>query len=291
MSSYQSAVLPRVLKPFQNFLFSDLTSPSVKRMIIDSAMSYAKYIHPADEEFYIGSMKAARFGSGGITVLYLHGGGYVFGSIDSHRPLLQALGKQVGLQVVAINYRLAPENKFPAAVEDAVQAYQWLLDEGHPPGNIAIAGDSAGGGLAMALLLAIKDKNMPLPSSAVCISPWVDLTASGESVKTRVHRDPMLLGQSEGHFAAQYASREDWENPYASPLFGDLSGLPRVLVHVGTEEILFSDAVRLTEKLQSYKVRARLRVWEGQVHVFHLFHSILPEAREAIKEIAEFIRS
>jgi len=208
-------------------------------------------------------------------VLYLHGGGYVIGSSRSHRHLAAAIGDAAKTRVLLPNYRLAPEHPFPAAVEDAVEAYRWLLDRMLiAPERIVIAGDSAGGGLTVATLLALRDAYLPLPAAGVCISPWVDLTCSGSTYVTRADADPIVTREGVAAMATAYLGSADAKDPLASPLFADLQGLPPLLIHVGDDEVLLDDSVQLAERARKAGVDATLDVWPKMVHVWHWFFQI-----------------
>ena len=222
-------------------------------------------------------------------VLYLHGGGYVIGSPRSHRHLAAAIGAAARVRVLLPDYRLAPEHPFPAAVDDAVAAYRWLMDQRITPGRIVIAGDSAGGGLTVATLLALRDAGVPLPAAGVCISPWVDLTCSGGSYRTRAEADPIVKGESVGQMATAYLAGKDAKTPLASPLFADLRDLPPLLIQVGDDEVLLDDAVQLAERARKAGVDATLDVWDQMVHVWHWFFPMLDEGQQAIDRIGEFV--
>lgn len=222
-------------------------------------------------------------------IFYLHGGAYVFGSIRSHGELISRLARATGGRALALEYRLAPEHPFPAAVLDAVAAYRWLLAEGTPPENIVIAGDSAGGGLTMATLLSLRDAGEPLPLAAVCLSPWVDLEGASASLHARAHLDPVIDRERLLKMAAHYLGGEDPRHPLASPVHADLTGLPPLFIQVGTAEVLFDDAARLAERARLAGVSVTLDAWEELIHVWQIF-PMLPEAREAIERIARFVR-
>jgi len=223
-------------------------------------------------------------------MLYLHGGGYIFGSPDSHRDLVWRLAKASGLRVFVLDYRLAPEHPFPAAVDDALVAYQWLLDQGIAAQKIVVAGDSAGGGLATALMVQTKTAGLAMPGQAVLISPWVDLSLSGESMALNAQQDAMLSPQALGKFAAYYLGDEDPKHPLASPLFADLTGLPPTFVMVGSNEVLCSDAQQLVANINMAGGSAEITIWNKMPHVFPLLSAIIPEGKQAIAEIAGFIR-
>jgi len=223
-------------------------------------------------------------------LLYLHGGGYVIGSPNSHRHLVGKLSAESGLQGLLVDYRLAPEHPFPAAVEDALSVYASLLTHGYEPEQVAVAGDSAGGGLVIAMMLAVKDAKLPQPAAGICISPWTDLTQTADSFLSNAEFDPTVSKQSLDYFAELYIADEDIKNPYASPLFGDLTGLPPLLVQVGSIEVLLDDSTQLVERAKDSGVSAMLEVWEEMIHVWHRYYPLLREGREANARIGEFIR-
>jgi phosphinothricin tripeptide acetyl hydrolase len=226
----------------------------------------------------------------GAAVLYLHGGGYVIGSPRSHRHLAAAIGRAARASVLLPDYRLAPEHPFPAAVDDAVAAYRWLLDRGHAPARMAVAGDSAGGGLTVATLLALREQGVPLPAAGVCISPWVDLTCGGASYGTKAASDPIVTRDGVMEMARAYVGGGDARAKLASPLFADLSGLPPLLIQVGSEEVLLDDAVVLAERAKAAGVEVTLDVWPGMIHVWHWFLPMLDEAQAAIDRIGDFVQ-
>ncbi|WP_179301872.1 alpha/beta hydrolase [Neobacillus jeddahensis] len=223
-------------------------------------------------------------------ILYLHGGGYALCSANTHRPLAARIGKAAGVKVLFPEYRLAPEHPFPAAIEDAVSAYRWLLDHGHQPAQIIFAGDSAGGGLCLATALVLRDQNMPLPAALVCLSPWVDLTSSGESYRKNNTLDPYLNLKVVKQAVRMYAGDHPYDHPLISPIFADLTGLPPLFIQVGNHEILQSDAEALAARARSVDVEVTIKVWKGMWHVWQISGDILPEARRAIREIGGFIR-
>lgn len=223
----------------------------------------------------------------GRIVLYFHGGGYVMGSRNTHRGLAGRLARAAKARVLLPEYRLAPEYPFPAAVEDAVTCWRWLLSEDHDPRRMTIAGDSAGGGLALATLLALKAAGEPLPACAVALSPWTDLEAKGPTAKPGAVDDPMLTPAGLHSGSRQYAP-DDLRNPLASPLHGDLEGLPPLLLQVGTREILLSDSTRFAEKARAANVDVTLDIGEGLIHVWQIFPNV-PEAQRAVERIGAFI--
>lgn len=222
-------------------------------------------------------------------ILYLHGGAYVICSPTTHRGLAGRIAQAANCRLLLIDYRLAPEHPFPAALDDAQAAYRYLLDQGFDPGHIAIGGDSAGGGLTLATALSLRDHADPLPAALFLLSPWTDLTFSGDSVHTRADRDP-LLSVNDEWLTQAYAAAQPLTHPYISPLFADLRGLPSTLIQVGSEEILFDDSSRLETKLKAAGVSASLEVWDGVWHVFQAFAPYVPEASPAIERIGKFVR-
>ncbi|HKQ76081.1 MAG TPA: alpha/beta hydrolase [Blastocatellia bacterium] len=224
-------------------------------------------------------------------ILYFHGGGYAIGSLTSHRHLVAALSQAAGMGALAVDYRLSPEHPFPAAVDDAVRAYQWLLESGVAPNDIVIAGDSAGGGLTVATLIALRERGLPQVAAGVCLSSWVDLTLTAESYTTRADLDPIVTRESLTAWTQAYMQGQDARMPLASPLFADLAGLPPLLIQVGTDEVLLDDSISLAARAKAAGVDATLEVWDEMIHVWHYFYPMLREGREAIARIGDFIRS
>ena len=223
------------------------------------------------------------------TILYFHGGGYVMGSIISHRALVARIAEASKSRALLIDYRLAPEHPFPAAVEDATSAYHWLLDENVSPKKIVIAGDSAGGGLTVSTMINLKEKDIPLPAAGVCISPWTDLAMTGETLSTKAEIDPIANAEGAGQMAKLYLGNEDPKSPLASPLYGDLSGLSPMLIQVGTAEVLLDDSDRLAKKAKQAGVDVTYNQWPDMIHVWHAFSDFLPEGKEAIRAIGKYI--
>ena len=226
--------------------------------------------------------------SGSVTLLYLHGGGYYACSAETHRPITTAFARR-GFRVFAPNYRLAPEHPFPAAVDDAVAAYE-ALRAGDPGRNIVVAGESAGGGLTVALMLALRQKSQPLPAAAALFSPWTDLALTGDSVQTNSRRCSLFRSSTPGTAARWYLGSGDPRNPLASPLYADLAGLPPLLIHVGADEVLLNDSTRLASRARAAGVDCRLKIWPVVPHAWQLAQRIMPEARESVAEAAEFLR-
>lgn len=232
----------------------------------------------------------AEGATGTGAVLYFHGGGYAIGSIDSHRDLCTRISAATRLPVLSVGYRLAPEAPFPAALEDALAAYEWLVAQ-VPAGSVVVAGDSAGGGLTMSLLCALRDLERPRPAGAVLFSPLVDLAHEGASVHTQAHLDPIVTPKGSHSYAVRYLGEDgDYRDPRASALYADLRNLPPVFVQVGTSEVLLDDSLRLARKIRGCGGEVELDCWPEMIHIFPFFASKVPESREAILTAAAFVR-
>lgn len=246
------------------------------------------------EFIQIGSMTVACFrpkhGPVRGSILYLHGGGFCFGSIKMYRDLAARLAEGASACVVVPEYRLSPEHRFPAALEDAAKAWEWMLEQGNTPASSAIMGDSAGGGLSLALALALRDAGRPLPACLVCLSPWTDLACTAETMETLADVDPMLPPDGIRECGARYCNGHDPRDPRASPLYGDLQGLPPLLIQVGSHEVLLADSTRFADKARAAGVDISLDVWDTMWHVWHLFAWLVPESRRAIREVGMFIQ-
>lgn len=224
-------------------------------------------------------------------LLFLHGGGYAAGSFVTHRPVTERLARAAGVRALLPAYRLAPEHPFPCAVDDAVAVYRWLLQQpGVDPARIVIAGDSAGGGLTLALAVAARDAGLPLPAALACISPWTDLACTGESMRTKAGVDPCFTPEGLRLQAREYLGDADPTHPLASPLYADLHGLPPLMVQVGEDELLLDDSRRLVERARAAGVDARLEVWPGLWHIFPT-QGTFPESRQAMDRLGRFLRS
>ena len=224
------------------------------------------------------------------TIYYLHGGGYIACSPATHRAFSVALARAAEARVFMLDYRLAPEHRFPAPVEDAVAAYRWLLAQGEQPDNMLIGGESAGGRLTIATLVALRDAGLPLPKAAFVVSPWTDMTGSGASAQRNEKTDPMFYTASVHKFAQAYLGTASPMEPLASPLQADLSGLPPLLIYASASECLLDDAVQLAERAKQFGVEAELQTPDGLMHVWPLFVGMLPEAAETIQELGAFAR-
>jgi monoterpene epsilon-lactone hydrolase len=227
-------------------------------------------------------------------LLYMHGGGFVFGSLISHRAMVARLACAAGARAFSVDYRLAPEHPFPAALEDCANAFHGLLTDGWKAGQIVVAGDSAGGNLALALILALRNEGAPLPAAAVCISPVTDMLWTGASMRAKAGVDPIFPAGASAPLGSiihsEYIGSADPRNPLISPLYGDMHGMPPVLFHVGEDEVLLDDSVRQAERARAAGGRAELVVWKGMWHVFQAFAPFVPEASQSIRQIGEFIR-
>ena len=292
-----SEQLPRAMQFWRDALATIGEKPTLWERRIAFERLWDEFPPPAD-------MTYEPVGAGGVpgewiipplaptdrAILYLHGGGYVIGSLQTHREMVCRMALAAGSRALLIDYRLAPENPFPAAVEDAVAAYRWLLGQGIQHERIVIAGDSAGGGLTVATLVALRYFGLPLPAAGVCLSPWTDLAATGESLTTKAHVDPIVQKDLLLQMAAAYLGGADAQTPLASPLYADLTGRPPLLVQVGTAETLLDDATRLAERARQAGVDVTLDISEEMPHVWLVFGSFLPEAQQAIETAGEFMR-
>ncbi len=226
-----------------------------------------------------------------LTVYYLHGGGYVACSPQTHRPFTSALSRAANARVFALDYRLAPEHRFPAAVEDAVAGYRWLLNQGLDSQEIVIGGDSAGGGLTMATLVALRDAGERLPRASFVLSPWTDMAATGRSLDTNDESDYMFYGDGVRWAAPVYIGAASPRDPLASPLYADLSKLPPLMIHVSDTEVLLDDSTRLAERAKQCGVKVDLRVWNDLPHAWPVFITFkIPESYAALSEIVQFIQ-
>ena len=225
----------------------------------------------------------------GVVILYLHGGGYVRGSTASHRHLVGAISEAAKSSVLSIDYRLAPEFPFPAAVEDCLEAYRWILKNGFSPNQVGVAGDSSGACLALAVALCLRDAGEPVPATIICISPPIDGTMSSDSWETKAETDPLVNKEKISLYRAMYDA--DPTSPLASPIFADLSGLPPILIQVGSEEVLLDDSIKLDQKARDAGIESTLEIWDEMIHCWHLFAPMLKEGRDAINRIGEYFLS
>jgi acetyl esterase/lipase len=225
-------------------------------------------------------------------LLFLHGGAYTMGSIPTYRDLASRLSQASGVQVLLVDYRLAPEHPYPAAIEDALKAYNWLLHNGFAPSQIAIGGDSAGGGLTLATLLSIRQAgDGPLPAAAILLSPWADLSNSGESYTSRASVDPVIKPGDDTRHIKDYARAHNVRNPLISPVYANLQNLPPLMIHVGNDEVLLDDSTRVAKNAKAAGIEVQLKVWEDMWHVFQAYAMMLPEAQQSINELGAFVHS
>lgn len=252
--------------------------PDVKRTPVDAGGVPAEWVEVPES-------------SDAVTILYLHGGGYTIGSLNTHADLVSRIARASGARALNVDYALAPEKPFPAAVEDSTKAYRWLLKQGVRPESIVIAGDSAGGGLTGATLLALKAAGDPMPGGAVFLSPWLDLAATGETVVTRKEADPMIKSDLLAEMAKLYYGSASATDPLVSPLYGDYAGLPPMLIQVGDAEVLLSDSTRYADKAKAAGVDVTIEVFDEMIHVFQVFAPMLPEGQQAIDKIGEWVKS
>lgn len=297
MASLQNYIVKQYVRSARNVTIVRKHHQDIRKMRRGFELIASRHPLPNNiyfKRFYIGNTPAAWIvphkANKSVVMLYLHGGGYATGSVNTHKALIAKIAKKTGVLALAIDYRLAPENPFPAALEDAVAAYDYLLAQGYLPENIFISGDSAGGGLTLATLLALKEAHKPLPATAVCLSPWTDLAVTGDSVTEKAHKDPLLLGHLLSEWGKRYAGDEPTTHPLISPLYADLSGLPPLLLQVGTDEVILDDSIRFAQKAREQGADVTLKVWQDMIHVWHFHWRILPEANKAIKEIANFVK-
>ena len=271
----------------------DLTIPEIRKRfkkmerLVPSPRRGTRTAH-IDAGGIAGDLVTTRASQPDRHLLYLHGGAYMFGSPRLYRHFTWRMADAARARVLIIDYRLAPEHPFPAALDDAVTAWRWLLDNGGSPSSMAIAGDSAGGGLALATMMKLPGEGLPLPAAAAVMSPWTDLALTGPSLHINAAADPMLVAADVLRFAVGYLGGADARNPYASPLYGDPRGLPPTLIQAGGDEILRDDGVRMAEKMRSAGCDVELQVWPQMPHTWQLLAPVLPEAREAIDEVARF---
>jgi epsilon-lactone hydrolase len=228
---------------------------------------------------------------GDRAILYFHGGGYVIGSIQGHRSIVAKFVQASSLPALLFEYRLAPEHPFPAALDDALAAYRYLLEQGISPEKIVFSGDSAGGGLVLATLVALRDQGLPLPAGAVALSPWTDLKCTGESLKSNIPVDHLTWRDSWMVFSKHYSAEQDPAQPWISPLYADLQGLPPLLIFAGGDELLRDDSTRFAEKARAAGVKVTLHVGEGMFHCYPACAPLFPEASQAMQEIGHFMKS
>ncbi len=294
MQSIQSITVQTFINVFRRSLFVHKTEANTIRVGFERMSNISKFPRfVKKEELTYAGVDASWFIPDGYskskTILYLHGGGYVMGSVNTHRALIARIARATNCKALAINYRKSPENLYPAAIEDAVNTYKQMVADGYE--NIFIMGDSAGGGLSLALLQIIKKQKLQKAAGAVLLSPWTDLTLSGDSVHSKKDVDPLIQPHLLEIFSKRYYGNEDPANPLISPLFADVKGFPPTLIQVGGNETLLDDSTRMAQKLNKAGVKVKLDIFEDMMHVWHFFGGIMPEANRAIEEIGEFVKS
>ncbi len=294
MQSVQIYTVKTIISVFRKSLFVHKTEPNTIRVGFERVSNLTKFPRfVTKQEVKYAGCDAAWFTPDGYgkskTILYLHGGGYVMGSYNTHRALIGRIARASGCKTLAINYRKAPENKYPLALQDALTTYKQMVAEGYE--NIFIMGDSAGGGLTLALLQLIRKQRLQKAAGAVLLSPWTDLTMSGESIKTKKDIDSLITPELLEIFSKRYYGDEDPTNPLISPHFADVKGFPPTLIQVGGHEVLFDDSIRMAKKMNKAGVKVQLEIYENMMHVWQFFGGIVPEANKAIDEIGEFVKS
>ncbi|HMY23146.1 MAG TPA: alpha/beta hydrolase [Chitinophagales bacterium] len=294
MQSIQIYTVKVFINVVRNILFVHKTEPNTVRVAFERLSNITKYPRfVKKEELNYAGCEAAWFTPDGYikskTILYLHGGGYVVGSYNTHRALIARIARAAACKTLAINYRKAPEHHYPLAIEDALNTYKQMIADGYE--NIFIMGDSAGGGLTLALLQLIKKHQLPKAAGSVLLSPWTDLTMSGDSIRTKKDVDPLITPQLIEIFAKRYFAEADPKDPLISPLFADVSDFPPTLIQVGTNEVLLDDSTRLAKKMNDAGVPVQLEIYKNMMHVWQYLGGIVPEANKAIDEIGAFVKS
>lgn len=267
--------------------------PALRQRVEQSAGRFGKIpegveVVPVEGEHFHAEWIRPVQGRDDRVMLYFHGGGYVMGSSRSHAAVVAKFVTGSGMGALVLNYRLAPEHPFPAALDDALAAYSWLLSQGYTASRIVFVGDSAGGGLCLATLLGLRQKGMPLPSAAVALSPWTDLQCTGSSYQ---RKDPLAPDGAWQVFSKYYAGENDPTLPLISPLYGDLAGLPPLLIYVGEDESMLDDSIQFAENARRSGVEVRLHVGQGMVHCYPVFAPLFPEATDAMEDICRFLRT
>lgn len=295
MPSIQSSIVKLIFRTRQMFNRDLFRSIDERRSDMDSLSRYLTYPSKVIvEEIDINGVPCQYFtpheAVKGKVLLYLHGGAYINGPFSIYDPYISRLSKICRVEGVLVGYRLAPEDPFPAALEDVNTVYTHLNENGIQPSDILIAGDSAGGGLAIASLVSFRYQELPMPNACLAISPWADLTNSSDSHQTKAKKDVMLTKKQLDVDAKMYSNGMDLKNPLLSPVFADLTGLPPLFIQVGSDEILLSDSLTLAENAQKVGVPVTLKVWDGMFHVWHAMQHIIPEGRAAVEEACEFIQ-
>lgn len=294
MQSPQIYTIKTFITVFRNLLFIHKTEPNTIRVGFERASNLTKFPRfVKKQELQYAGLDAAWFipndcGKSKI-ILYLHGGGYVLGSYNTHRALIGRIARASRCKTLAINYRKAPENAYPLALQDALATYKQMIADGYE--NIVLMGDSAGGGLVLALLQLIRKYKLQKAAGTVLLSPWTDLTLSGDSIQSRKHLDPLITPHLLKIFSKRYYAEADPTNPLISPLFADVKGFPPTLIQVGGNEILYDDSIRMAQKLSKSGVKVSLETYDNMMHVWQFFGGIVPEANKAIDHIGDFVKA
>lgn len=295
MPSIQSSVIKLLFRTRKMFNLDLFRSIDERRSDMHSLSRYLTYPSKVTvEDIDINGVPCQRYTPNdavkGKVLLYLHGGAYINGPFSIYGPYISRLSKTCRLGGILVGYRLAPEDPFPAALEDVNTVYTHLIENGSQPSDILIAGDSAGGGLAIASLVSFRYQELPMPNACLVISPWADLTNSSESQQTNVKKEVLLTKKQLDEAAKMYSNGMDLKSPLISPVFADLSGLPPLFIQVGSDEILLSDSLKLAENAQKAGVPINIKVWEGMFHVWHAMQHIMPEGHKAVEEACAFIQ-
>lgn len=295
--NFRTLALHNMLRLYKNIGQNTYKNPKLARAaferltdLLPSKIDGCKY-----QELMIGDTPAEwiipRKSTADKVLLFIHGGGYATGSIRTHRALASQIAIHGYVRALSIDYKHAPEHKFPTQIEEAVAAYKFLLKQGYKPQQIAIGGESAGGGLTAGTLLYLRDQGIPLPACAILMSPWLDLTASGSTIEQNKHKDPMVPYKGIPLWAGNYAGPDNLTNPYASPLFGDLTGLCPIYIQVGECEILLSDSTRFADKARLAGVDVVSEVWPNMFHAWQGFWMVMPEGMAAIEKLGAYIKN
>lgn len=293
MNSLQSSTVQMIVKLMRRSLFIHKTETHTHRVSFERLASITKYPRFVEkEEVKYAGVDAAWFraskSSNDKVILYLHGGGYCVGSYNSHRAMIARIARAAGYPVLAINYRKAPENPYPGALEDSMAVYKQMLADGWK--NIFISGDSAGGGLALATALKLREEGLTMPTALMLISPWTDLTASGDSVVRKADEDPLIAPDLLEVFAKKYYAGHDPKTPFISPLFADYEKFPPTYIQVGTREVLLDDSTRLAKRMKEAGVQVEMEIWDDMMHVWHWMAGIIPEGNEAIQKMGAYVQ-
>lgn len=294
MQSWQSFTVQSIVNLARKGLFISRTETTTHRKNFERLANIIKFPRFVTmEETTYADVPSAWFAPNGYgksrVILYFHGGGYCVGSYHTHKALIARIARATGYKVLAPNYSKAPENPFPAAIEDALKVYKKMLEDGYE--NIILGGDSAGGGLSLAVTQKTIELGLPKPAALILLSPWTDLTFSGDSVEKKADKDPLIVPHLLKIFAEKYIQKNEPTNPYISPLYSDFRNYPPTLIHVGGNEVLLDDSTRLAKKMNTAGVKVEFAIYKNQMHVFQYLAGILPEANDSINKIGEFVKS